>query len=204
LNGRGGFSGGARGGGSGRGNGGGDTASASERFAARMQNLTPEEREQRLQRMRARGFDPTAATPGATAGSPQRGRGAVPAGATKPAETAARQGGATTIDALFGPLPRVETNGRAWLYVDKQLKPIRLRLGISDGQNTEIIDGDLQPGNEVVTNIALGNDTRPAATTFPFGQPGRGRDGFGGGFGGQGGFGGGNRGGGTGGAGRGR
>ena len=108
---------------------------------------------------------------------------------------------ATTIDALFGPLPRVETTGRAWLYADKQLKPVRLRLGISDGQNTELIEGDLQQGAEVVTNIALGNDTRPAATNFPFGQPGRGGFPGNGGFGGPGG--GGNRGGG-GGGGRGR
>ena len=32
--------------------------------------------------------------------------------------------GATTIDALFGPLPEVETRGRAWLYIDKKLKPV--------------------------------------------------------------------------------
>jgi HlyD family secretion protein len=186
--GRGGFSGGG-------GRGGGDNASGGDRFAARTQNMTPEEREQRLQRMRERGFDPTA---GGNGGAPRNGRGAAPAAAATTA--AARKSGATTIDALFGPLARVETTGRAWLYADKQLKPVRLRLGISDGQNTELIEGDLQQGAEVVTNIALGNDTRPAATNFPFGQPGRG--GFpGGGFGGPGG--GGNRGGG-GGGGRGR
>ncbi len=78
---------------------------------------------------------------------------------------------------------------------------MRLRLGISDGQNTELIEGDLQQGAEVVTNVALGNETRPAATGFPFGQPGRGGFPGSGGFGGPGG--GGNRGGG-GGGGRGR
>jgi hypothetical protein len=100
---------------------------------------------------------------------------------------------------LFGPLPRVESTGRAWVYVDKQLKPVRLRLGISDGQNTELIEGELQQGTDVVTNVALGNETRPAATNFPFGQPGRGGfgpGGFGGGGGGRGG-GGGGRGGGS-------
>jgi HlyD family secretion protein len=87
-------------------------------------------------------------------------------------------------------LARVETNGRVWLYLDKQLKPIRLRLGISDGQNTELVEGELQQGTEVVTNVVLASESRPAATAFPFGQPGRG--GFpGGGF-----PGGGNRGGG--------
>jgi hypothetical protein len=186
--------GGGRGGTSGGGGRGGNDASGGDRFASRTQNMTPEEREQRLQRMRERGFDPTA-TAGGNGGAPRNGRGAAPA-ATTPAATA-RQGGATTIDALFGPLPRVETTGRAWLYADKQLKQVRLRLGISDGQNTELIEGDLQQGAEVVTNIALGNETRPAATNFPFGQPGRGGFPGGGGFGGPGG--GGNRGGGGGG-----
>jgi HlyD family secretion protein len=207
--GEGGWTGGRGGGGRGGSSGGrgGDTASGSDRFAARMQNMTPEEREQRLQRMRERGFDPTAANgagpqggrgaaPSATTtGGNQRGRGATP-GAAPAATAAGRQGGATTIDALFGPLARVETSGRAWLYTEKQLKPVRLRLGISDGQNTELVEGDLQQGTEVVTNIALGNDTRPAATNFPFGQPGRGGFPGGGGFGGPGG--GGNRGGGGG------
>jgi HlyD family secretion protein len=193
--GRGGF-----GGGGGR---GADNGSAGDR-SARFQNMTPEEREQRLQRMRERGFDPSAinaggpqggrgAAPNAAAtGAPRGGRGAAAAAAPK-AAAAARPSGATTIDALFGPLARVETTGRAWLYVDKQLRPVRLRLGISDGQNTELIEGDLEQGAKVVTNIALGNETRPAATNFPFGQPGRG-GGFGGGFGGPGG---GNRGGGA-------
>jgi HlyD family secretion protein len=183
--------GGGRGGSGGGGRGGGD-------FASRTQNLSPEERDQRLQRMRDRGFDPTAGGNGA---APQRGRGAAPAGAPAgaptPAAAARPNGGATTIDALFGPLPRVESTGRAWVYVDKQLKPVRLRLGISDGQNTELLEGDLQQGTDVVTNVALGNETRPAATNFPFGQPGRG--GFG-----PGGFGGGPGGGGRGGGGGGR
>jgi hypothetical protein len=104
---------------------------------------------------------------------------------------------ATTIDALFGPLPTVESAGRVWVFVDHQLKPMRVRLGITDGQVTELLQGDgIEEGTELVTNVTTGNETtRPAATGFPFmGQPGR--------FGGPGGFpgggGGGNRGGGGG------
>jgi hypothetical protein len=86
--------------------------------------------------------------------------------------------------------------------VDKQLRPLRVRLGISDGQATELIEGDLQPGMEVVTNVTTGNETRPTGGFgFPpfMGPPGGGR-GFGpGGPGGPGGGGGGgNRGGGGG------
>lgn len=164
---------GGRGGGSGR-NGSGGGGRGGGDFASRTQNLSPEDRDQRLQRMRDRGADPTAGGNGA---APQSGRGAAPAGAPAGAPTAAvaarSNHGATTIDALFGPLPKVESNGRAWVYVDKQLKPIRLRLGITDGQNTELIEGDIEQGTDVVTNVALTDQTRPSATNFPFGQPGR-------------------------------
>ena len=40
---------------------------------------------------------------------------------------------AQTIDALFAPLPVVESRGRAWTFTGGQLKPLQLRLGISDG-----------------------------------------------------------------------
>jgi HlyD family secretion protein len=96
---------------------------------------------------------------------------------------------ASTIDSLFGPLPTVETRGRAWLYMNKQLKPVNLRLGISDGTYTEILDGDgIQPGTEVVTNVVTGAEAtqRPGGNTTGnplLQQPGRpgGPSGFGGG-----------------------
>ena len=31
-----------------------------------------------------------------------------------------------------------------WLYVDKQLKPVNVRLGITDGTNTELLSNELQ------------------------------------------------------------
>ena len=89
---------------------------------------------------------------------------------------------AETIDALFAPLPVVESRGRAWLYIDKQLKPVNLRLGISDGTNTEVIGGELPETAEVVIGVTGLGATRtgptPGGTGNPF-QPGRG--GFGGG-----------------------
>jgi HlyD family secretion protein len=187
----------------------GDEGGGRGRFAERTQNMSPEQRAQMLQRMRDRGIDPDTArgrrgnaeaatgTGVATADS-QRGRGhrAAPDAAAPPL---ARGAGATTIDALFGPLPVVETTGRVWVYADKRLEGVRLRLGVSDGQTTELIEGPVTEGTAVVTNIALG-DTRPAATNgFPFGQPGRGGfpgGGFPGGGGNRGGGGGANRGGG--------
>jgi HlyD family secretion protein len=169
-----------------------------ERVMERLQSLSPEDRQRMLERLRARGFDPTAGAADPPADPPpQRGaRAGVP---PKPEASLSQQHPqATTIDALFGPLPSVETVGRVWVYVDNQLTSIRVRLGISDGQATELLNGEaIHEGMELVTNVTTGNETvRPATTsTFPgFGQPQR----FGGpgGFGGGGGGGGGNRGGG--------
>lgn len=96
---------------------------------------------------------------------------------------------AQTIDALFAPLQTIETRGRAWLFINRQLIPKNLRLGVSDGTNTELLSTELQQGMEVVTGVTGLGATR----TLP-GQgnpmnpmmPGGGR-GPGGGFGGQGG-----------------
>jgi hypothetical protein len=51
-----------------------------------------------------------------------------------------------------------------------------VRLGITDGQATELIEGDLQDGAEVVTNATVGTQsTRPAPAggipTFLGGRP---------------------------------
>jgi HlyD family secretion protein len=94
---------------------------------------------------------------------------------------------AETIDALFAPLAMVETSGRAWLYFNKELKPVNLRLGITDGTNTEVLSGELQPGMELVTGVILGS-ARSTATGAGSGNPLLpGRGGPGGGFGGPGG-----------------
>jgi HlyD family secretion protein len=111
------------------------------------------------------------------------------------ASTPSMTGTATTIDSLFGALPTVETRGQAWLYENKQLKQVRLRLGISDGTNIEIMDGnpEVHEGAEVVTNVVIDTGTTtPGANNAnnPLLGPQRGRGGPGGGPGGGGGGGG--------------
>jgi hypothetical protein len=159
-------------------------------MAERIQNMTPEQREQMMAR-RGRGGD--------SGNSGRRGQepGAPPAAVPPPAA----RGNATTIDALFGPLPQVESRGQVWLHTDKQLYPVRLRLGISDGQMTELLEGDLEPGTELVTNINTGTEAvraQPGFGGFPpfMGPGGRGGDRGGGPGPNRGGGGGGNRGGG--------
>jgi HlyD family secretion protein len=151
---------------------GGDSA----RMAERMQNMTPEQREQMMARMRERGGDN-----GGNFGG-RRGQGS-PA-AAPPAQRPAGRASATTIDALFGPLPQVESRGQVWVWSQKQLKPVRLRLGITDGQQTELIEGDIEPGVELATNVNTGQEQirAPAGFGFPpfMGPGGRGPGGPGG------------------------
>ncbi len=134
------------------GNSNAETANPDERrkrFQERMQNMSPEERAQFAQRMRERGFNPD-----------QRGNGNGNASPRQPAAKTAVGTGAQTIDQLFGPLPQTETMGRVWTFANKQLKPIRLRLGVSDGTWTELLGNDLQPGTELVTGVII---DQPAA-----------------------------------------
>jgi len=140
----------------------------------RFKGMSPDEQTQFIARMKDRGQDVTAFEQARTAQAPKKPASKPKSGAPAPAET---------IDALFAPLPTVESQGRAWLYVDKQLKPVRLRLGITDGTNTELVGGELQPGTEVVTGVIMTGGTRPAAAAgagnplLPQrgGGPGRGR-----------------------------
>lgn len=43
---------------------------------------------------------------------------------------------------------------RVWTVSGKTLKPHDLRLGATDGRETQILEGDLKPGDEVVTDLA--------------------------------------------------
>jgi HlyD family secretion protein len=128
------------------------------RFQERMQNMSPDERARFTQRMRERGFNPGQAGDGdGNPGRPQPDR-----GTTSPTTgpSTSLRASAQTIDQLFGPLPQTETMGRVWTFANKQLKPIRLTLGVSDGTWTELLSNDLQPGTELVTGVTI---DQPAA-----------------------------------------
>jgi HlyD family secretion protein len=119
-----------------------------------LKNMTPEQRERFEARMRERQGEGSGRQNESSAAQAQT-------GAKTATESRTLASGATTIDSLFGPLPVVETRGMAWLYVNKQLKPVRLRLGISDGTFTEVInDEELQPNTEVVTMMTTGLEQR--------------------------------------------
>jgi hypothetical protein len=142
----------------------------------RFKSMSPDEQQQFIGRMKDRGTDTSAFE------REMKAKAAPPLKPKSGAQTA------QTIDALFAPLPVVETRGRAWLFIDHQLKPVNLRLGISDGTNSELLSTELQQSAEVVTGVTGIGTTR----TLP-GQGGTGNPlmpggrGPGGGFGGPGG-----------------
>jgi hypothetical protein len=121
----------------------------------RFKGMSPDEQQQFIARMKERGQDVTAFE--AATAVPGKATSKAPAGAAKAGSPAVE-----TIDALFAPLPTVETRGNAWLCVrcdtpNKELKRVNLRLGITDGTQTELISGELQPDQEVVTGVIVGN-----------------------------------------------
>src|SRR5262245_23226993 len=168
--GRGGFGRGSDQGGGGGRRGNFDPAQMMERF----KGMSPDEQQQFIARMKDRGRDTKPFEDAIKASAPPK---------NKATATASAQ----TIDALFAPLPRVESRGRAWVFMNRELKPVNLRLGISDGTNTELISTELQQGMEVVTGVTGLGSTRAQPTFGNQGNPlmpggrGPGGGGFGGG-----------------------
>jgi len=94
------------------------------------------------------------------------------------------QRGAQTIDQLLPSLQRRELrNQRVWVMVNGQLKAVSgLTTGVSDGQFTELVSGDLKEGDKVVTNFVIPGakaTTTPQQQGNPF-QQNQGRGGRGG------------------------
>jgi len=52
------------------------------------------------------------------------------------------------------------TRGRAWILQGGALKPVALRLGLSDGTSTELVGDELAEDAEVVVGLAAGADKR--------------------------------------------
>lgn len=191
-----------------------ERAARRKQFEERMKNMSPEERAQWEQRMQGRGRNdggrgtavssqgggaPGGSRQGAprSDGGQQRAQGGQtsqrPGGQGNDSSVLARTN-ATTVDALFAPVPPTESRGRVWLYINKQLKSVNVRTGITDGTWTEVIEtpdtAQLQPNTELVINVVTGLEpvNRPGqqgqgSPLMPQrgNQPGRGNPGGGGG-----------------------
>jgi hypothetical protein len=107
------------------------------------------------------GQRPQAAAPGQRSGAAPQGNQA--AGTPQGRTGRAAPQNAQTIDALFGPLPETQSFGRVWRYVDGKLTGVRVRLGVTDGTNTELVTGDLPENTPVVTGVQI--NATPSPTT---------------------------------------
>ena len=157
---------------------GGDPAARMERF----KSMSSDQQKQMVARMKDRGEDTTAWEKlMGESGKPKPGSAQATEFVYKP-----RYGdpeSAAQIDTLFSPPPERESSARVWLYVDHQLKPVNVRVGITDGTFSELRSGGLQEGMEVVTGVTgLGSTraTAPGGSGNPLmpqrgGPPGRGR-----------------------------
>ena len=97
-------------------------------FQERTAQVSPEGQEQFMAQRRGRGGA------GGGAGA-QRRRASV---SSEPAVPTVERG-ASTIDALFAPLPPVETTGRVWVMRRGHLQAINVRLGVTDGTASELL-----------------------------------------------------------------
>ena len=128
-------SGGGFGGGGFGGRGGPPDPERMRQFQERLAQMTPEEREQFEARRAARG--------GGGGGFGGRARSASGArrasNASSGPNVPAVERGATTIDALFGALPEIETTGQVWVMQGGRLEQVNVRLGVTDGTATELL-----------------------------------------------------------------
>ena len=125
------------GGGGGRGGGGfGDMSDAErQQMRERIQNMSPEQRAEFFAGRGGGGRGGRGGRDRAGGGDALRRR----ANQTDLLAVPAVERGATTIDALFAPLEVIETNGRVWVFDADQLRPVEVRLGVTDGTATELL-----------------------------------------------------------------
>ena len=123
----------------GPGGGGAPDPERMRQFRERLEQMSPEEREQFFaQRRSAGGGGGFGGGPGA-AGSGGPGSGRRPANTARGPNIPTVDRGATTIDALFGALPSVESTGRVWVISGDRLAEVNVRLGVTDGTATELL-----------------------------------------------------------------
>lgn len=76
-----------------------------------------------------------------------------------------RRADATTIDALFAPLPRADARATVWTWnaETREFTSVPVRVGVSDGMMTELIEGNLEAGDELVAGVIM-PQTGPVTT----------------------------------------
>jgi HlyD family secretion protein len=91
----------------------------------------------------------------------------VPAAALrfKPTSSVLEALGQPRSDAGKSPAKLAAGQGTVWIYDGNHIRPAVVKTGISDGQFTEIVDGTLQEGTSIATQVALPGSASPRTGT---------------------------------------
>jgi HlyD family secretion protein len=81
-------------------------------------------------------------------------------------------GGAGAAAAATRRAPGATDRGQVWVLHNGQLKPVPVQVGLSDGTNTEVVAGNLQPGDTVVMNAITGTSAPVPSPTATGPAPG--------------------------------
>ena len=146
---------------------GGEAAPDPER-RQRIEQMSPEERQEFFASMRERpatdGPD-VSASPGSRPPTAPRRLGNADDGPTVPAV----ERGVGTMDALFAPIEVEETTGRVWVLEGGRFLGLRIRVGISDGITSELLDviggSPMADGSPAVPSITNGVRLITSVTT---------------------------------------
>jgi multidrug efflux pump subunit AcrA (membrane-fusion protein) len=72
--------------------------------------------------------------------------------------------------------PGEGTRGQVWVREPDAIRSVDVRVGLSDGTNTELLQDTLEPGTELVTGVLLdGNGSEQAMPSRSIFGGGRGR-----------------------------
>jgi HlyD family secretion protein len=69
------------------------------------------------------------------------------------------------------PRTQAPTDGRVWILADNRLEAVPVKVGLTDGKMSELVDGDLPPDAAVVTNLAAPTEAAPKAAVAAQGSP---------------------------------
>jgi HlyD family secretion protein len=75
------------------------------------------------------------------------------------------------VEAPARPADPSGATGQVWMMSNGTIAPVPVRLGISDGMSTEVIEPPFQEGAQVVTGAAGGSSARAASTRTTTGNP---------------------------------